>query len=108
MTDKPVKREKFEIPQSFRKSLSLLNKTNSKEVTKIRRLCREIEKVVAKLGISDQCTAFITDGDLAISWENYWTEERRAAKSVSRFEVIRNAVLNTVYRVHPSSCPGRS
>ena len=108
MTDKPVQREKFKIPQNFHRHLSLLAETNKKEVTKVKRLCRDIEKVVAKLGISDQCTAFITDGNLAISWDNYWTEERRAAKSVSRFEVMGNAVLKTVHRAHLSSCPGRS
>ena len=106
MTDEPVKRKRFEIPEDFHTHVSSLR--DQEAAKKIEELCKDIEKVVAELGISDQCTAFFTDGDLAISWKDYWKEERRAAKSVSRFEVIRNAVLKTVHRVHPSSCPGRS
>ena len=106
MTDEPVKMEKFEIPKKFHDHLSSLQDQKTVEVVK--GLCRQVEENVVRLGISDQCTAFITDGDLAISWEDYWTEERRAAKSVSRFEVIQNAALKAVHRAHSSSCPGRS
>ena len=106
MTDEPVKRKRFEIPEDFRTHLSSLQ--DQKAVKRIEELCEDIKNVVAELGISDQCTAFFTDGDLAISWKDYWKGERRAAKSVSRFEVIRDAVLKTVHRAHPSSCPGSS
>ena len=81
MTNEPVKRKKFEIPEQFDDHIGSLQ--NQEEVEAIRKLCRRVEELVAQLGISDQCTGFITDGDLAISWKHCWTEERRAAKSVS-------------------------
>lgn len=58
-----------------------------------------------KLKISDKCAAFVTDGNLAISWGTYWTEERQATKSVSYFRVTWKAVLDAARRAHPSSCP---
>jgi hypothetical protein len=106
MTDDPVKRKKFEIPEEFLKHLESLQ--DQKAVEAIKELCKEVEDLVGKLGISDQCTAFVTDGDLAISWREYWTKERGTTKSVSYFRVTRKTVLDAAHRVHPSSCPGNS
>ena len=81
MADEPVKRKKFEIPQEFREHFGSLRDAKAK--TGIEELCKQVEDLVVQLGFSDQCTGFVTDGDLAIPWRSYWTEERRAAKSVS-------------------------
>ena len=77
--DRPVKRKKFEIPHEFRNHLSSLE--DKEAADGIRELCKQVEELVEKLGISDQCFAFVTDGDLAITWGNYWTVDRRATKS---------------------------
>ena len=106
MADEPVKRKEFEIPQEFRDHFGSFRDTKAKD--KIEELCNRVEEHVVRLGISDKCTGFVTDGDLAISWRHYWTDERRAAKSVGYFRVAWKAVLDAAHRVHPSSCPGRS
>jgi len=107
MTDEPVKMKEFEIPKEFQDHINSLRLDRGVADT-IRGLCRRVEELVVKLGISDQCTGFVTDGDLAISWEKYWTEERRAAKSVSCSHIICGVVLDAPHRVHLSSCPGHS
>ena len=106
MTDEPVKRKKFEIPDEFGKHLSSLQ--DQKAVDGIRGLCEQVEELVEKLGISDHYFSFVTDGDLATSWGDYWAVDRRATKSVSCFLVARKTVFNAAHRVHPSSCPGHS
>jgi len=106
MTDEAVKRKKFEIPKAFENHLSLLQGQTMVDV--IRGLCRKVEELVDKLGISDECIAFITDGDLAISWRDYWTEERQVTKSVSESPVAWKAAPDKVHRVRPSSCLGHS
>ena len=107
MTDEPAERKKFEIPQKFQDHVGSLGQEAADAIGEH---CRRVEELVVKLEISDQCTGFVTDGDLAISWGHYWTEERRLAKSVSRFRIALNlkAVLDAAHRVHPSSCPGHS
>ena len=106
MTDKPVKREKFEIPKEFHDHLSSLQ--DQKAVEAIQDLCRKIKEAVAKLGISDQCTAFVTDSNHATSWRDGWAEESFGTKSVSRSQVARKATLDTIHRLLPSSCLGYS
>ena len=106
MTDEPVKKKKFEIPEGFREHLESLQ--DKEAVRKINELCSKVEELVARLGISDQCTGFITDGDLSITWRDYWTKERRQAKSVGHFHITRKAALDASCRAHPSSCPGHS
>jgi len=106
MTDEPVKRKKFEIPKEFQDHLESLQ--DREAVDRIKELCGRVEELVARLGISGQCTGFVTDGDLAIPWRNYWTDERREAKSVSYIRVTLKAVVDAAHRVHLSSCPGRS
>ena len=87
-----MKRKKFEIPEEFQDHLESLQ---DKEAAKaIKELCKQVEDLACKLGISDQCTAFITDGDLAISWREYWTKERGVTKLVSYFCVARNTALD--------------
>ena len=83
MTDEPVGMKKFEIPKEFRDHLESLQ--NKEAVGRINELCSRVEQLVAQLGISDQCTGFVTDGDLAIPWRDYWNNECRAAKLVSYF-----------------------
>jgi len=80
MTDEPAERKEFEIPKKFKDHVESLDQ---EAVDTIGRLCGRVEKLVEELGITDQCTGFVTDGNLAISWEHYWAGERRAAKSVS-------------------------
>jgi len=103
MTDKPVKGKEFGIPEKFRDHVKSLD---PEAVDAIEKLCRRVEKLVKELGISDECTGFVTDGDLAISWERYWAEDRRTVKSVSCSHIIWKAVLDAAHRVHPSSCLG--
>ena len=106
MTDKPVKGKKFEIPKEFQDHLESLQ--DQKAVEGIKELCRKVEELADGLGISDQCTAFVTDGDLAIPWSDSWTREHRATKSVSYVRVTRKVVLDAAHRVHLSSCLGYS
>jgi hypothetical protein len=106
MTDKPVKREKFEIPKEFLEHLESLQ--DQKAVEAIKELCRQVKDLVDTLGISDQCTAFVTDGDLAIPWSDSWTEKHRATMAVSYFRVTRKPVFDAAHRAHRSSCLGCS
>ena len=105
MTDEPVKR-RFEISEEFHDHLSSLQDQKAVEVVK--GLCRQVEEIVVKLGISDQCTAFVMDSNHATSWRDGWAEESFGTKSVSRSQVARKATLDTIHRVLPSSCLGYS
>jgi len=100
-----VTNKEFEIPKEFREHISTFGKDTAEVIEE---QCEKVEKVVARLGISHTFSAVITDGDLAVSWKDYWREDRRAAKSVSDFPVTRKAGFDGVYRARPSSCPGRS
>ena len=66
MTDKPVGRKRFEIPKGFRDHVKSLDKEAADTIDD---LCEKVVALVEKLGISDQCTGFVTDGDLATPWE---------------------------------------
>jgi hypothetical protein len=101
----PVENKVFEIPQKFLDHISSLDEEAEAEIKK---LCGKIKELVDRLGISNKFSAVVTDGDLSIGWEDYWKVDRRAAKSVSDFLVTQKAVLNEIYRVHPSSCLYRS
>jgi len=81
MVDEPVERKRFEIPKDFQDHLESLQDKKAVEV--IKELCKRVEELAEGLGISEQCTAFITDGDLAVPWRDYWTEDRRGTKLVS-------------------------
>ena len=89
MTDEPAERKKFEIPKEFQDHVDLLDQDAAHT---IKGLCKRVERLVVRLGISNQCIGFVTDGDLAIPWDNYWDTERRAAKSVSYSDVTRKVV----------------
>lgn len=81
MTSKPVKRKAFEVPAEFWDNLRLME---DQELTgQIRVLCGQVEALVKKLGISNECTGFITNGDLAIPWNECFSEEPQGTKSVS-------------------------
>ena len=69
------------------------------------KLCDEVKEIVARLGIPIKPSAVITDSEFAVSWMEYLEKGRRAAKSVSGFP---GHLLDEVYSVHPTSCPGRS
>jgi hypothetical protein len=97
MMDEPAKRKRFEIPEEFLDHLPSLQDKKAVEV--IKELCRQVEGFAEKLGISDQCVGFVTDGDLAISWRDYWTEEHRAGKSVSYFYVIWKDAVDATHRI---------
>jgi len=88
MTEQPVKRKAFKVPEEFLAHLSSLE--DESMVAKIRALCDRVEQLVAELGISDECIGFITDGDLAMSWNDYFSEEHQEAKSVSHSSLLQN------------------
>ena len=92
MTEQPAKRKAFEIPKEFLAHLSSLG--DGPLVTKILGLCKRVEELVAELGISDECIGFMTDGDLAISWKDCFSEEHRNTKSVGRSQVIPKATFD--------------
>jgi len=76
----PVKNvEGFKIPEKFLKHVSSLK--NREAAAEIEKQCEKLEEFVAKLGISNNYSAVITDGDLSIPWRKYWDVDRRAAKS---------------------------
>ncbi|KIK64279.1 hypothetical protein GYMLUDRAFT_410597 [Collybiopsis luxurians FD-317 M1] len=63
MVDEPVKSEPFNIP----------NPKNEVQ-EEILRVCKELK-------IDDQCTGFVIDGDMAVDWNTYFTEEHVGTKS---------------------------
>ena len=71
----------FEIPKEFQDHLGSLQ--DKKPVEVIKGLCKRVIELVDGLGISEPCTAFITDGDLAVPWRDYWTKDHRGIKLVS-------------------------
>ena len=91
MVEKPVKRKVFKIPEEFLVHLSSLE--DKSLVAKILELCKQVEELVAKLGISDQCIGFITDGDLAISWKDCFSKGNQENKLVGHFQAVFYAVL---------------
>jgi len=101
MTDEPAERKEFEIPKKFQDHVDLLGQDVADTIGGF---CRRVEGLVVKLGISNQCTGFVTDGDLAISWDNYWDNQCRAAKSVSHpyvtWKVVRLMRLTGHTSVH--------
>ena len=82
MTTKPVKQREFEVPEELYEQLSSM--ADQELVGEIRTLCERVKELVVKLRISDECTGFVTDGDLAIPWKDCFTEENKKAKRVSR------------------------
>ena len=110
------KEEGFEIPTGFWEHLSSLEEKESvkeiekqrAEIEEIKKQCAEIKEMVVKMKIPNKACAVIGDGDLAINWESYFDTDRRIGKSVSHFLTGYEAGIDEVYRVHLSSCPGRS
>lgn len=81
MTANPVKRKAFEVPESFLDHLSTLK---DKEMAgETRALCKRVKQLVVELGISDECTGFIIDGDLAVPWKESFSGENHGVKWVS-------------------------
>jgi len=80
-TANPVKRKVFEVPEKFLDHLSLLKDKGMEG--EIRVLCERVKQLVVELGISDECTGFIIDGDLAIPWKESFSGEIQGAKWVS-------------------------
>ncbi|KAJ3990712.1 hypothetical protein F5050DRAFT_103123, partial [Lentinula boryana] len=62
MVDEPIKTEPFDIPEP--------DETQ-----------REILELCKILNINDQCTGFVIDGDMAVTWNSYFTEEHLGTKS---------------------------
>ena len=78
MTTKPVKRKVFKVPEKF------LEQLEGKEFAdETMALCEQVKQRVVELGITDECTGFIIDGDLAIPWEKCFSEEHQETKVVS-------------------------
>ena len=95
-------KKRFEIPKEFFDGLP------EEAAEGIKEQCKEVETLVAELGISNEHSAVITGGDLSISWRTYSEDASRAAESVSCFLVTHMVELDEVCRARPSSCPGRS
>jgi len=106
MTTTPVERKAFEIPEEFLAHLSSLE--DESLVAEIRGLCKRVEQLVAELGISDGCIGFIADGDLAMTWEDCFSEENRWNKWVSRSRIGCKTVFDAPRRVRLNSCLGDS
>jgi len=81
MTEKPIKGKAFEVPEQFLNHLSSIK--DKRLADEIRALCERVKQLVVELGISDECTGFITDGDLAIPWKDCFSKENRGSKWVS-------------------------
>ena len=94
MMETPVKGRAFEIPQRFLKGLSSVKDAGL--VSEIRVLCERVERLVAELGVSDQCIGFITDGDLALPWMDCFSEENQGAEwaSCSKLPSLSGAVAD--------------
>ena len=80
MTTKAVKRKAFEVPKGFLEHISSIK--DKKLVGEIQALCERVEQLVMELGIPDECTGFITDGDLAIPWKDCFSKENQETKFV--------------------------
>jgi len=78
MTPKPVKRKAFKVPEKFLEQLK--GKALANEATA---LCERVEQLVAEMGVADECTGFITDGDLAVPWVECFSREHQRSKMVS-------------------------
>ncbi|KAJ3784708.1 hypothetical protein GGU10DRAFT_314422 [Lentinula aff. detonsa] len=74
MVDEPIKTEPFDIPNP--------NETQ-----------REILELCRKLDINDHCTGFVIDGDMAVTWKSYFTEEHVGTKSGTS-EFMSSMLLN--------------
>ena len=73
--------KEFEIPEEFLKTMDSWK--NQDTVKKIKEQCDRVKRLVVELGIPATHSAVILDGDLAVTWGDYWTENRRLAESVS-------------------------
>jgi len=85
MTAKPMKRKEFEVPRDFLDSLPSM--VEQELVGEIQVLCDRVKELVKDLGISDECIGFITDGDLAIPWNECFSGEPRGTKLVSHSQL---------------------
>ncbi|KAJ3983677.1 hypothetical protein F5890DRAFT_1566305 [Lentinula detonsa] len=74
MVDEPIKTQRFDIPNP--------NETQ-----------REILELCKKLDINDHCTGFVIDGDMAVNWESYFTEEHLGTRSGTS-EFMSSALLD--------------
>ncbi|KAJ3994815.1 hypothetical protein F5050DRAFT_416995 [Lentinula boryana] len=83
MADEPIKTERFDIPNP--------NETQ-----------REILELCRELGIDDQCTGFVIDGDMAVTWDSYFTEEHLGTKSGTS-EFMSSMLLNPLNKNHVHS-----
>ena len=86
MTEKPVMGKAFTVSQRFVDDLPLLEDTSLG--SDILGLCTNVQQLVGKLGISDECIGFVTDGDLAKPWRDYIAEGHQETESVSRYQVV--------------------
>lgn len=77
-----TERKGFEIPEEFLDGISSWSEKDAKE---IQDLCRNVQEIVARLGISTEPSAVIMDSDLSVSWREYLKQGRRADESVSVF-----------------------
>ena len=82
MTETPVKGKAFAVPQKFLDDLTLLEDRSLESA--IVGLCAKVEQLVAELGISDEYTGFVTDGDLAKPWRDCIVGGGQETESVSR------------------------
>ncbi|KAJ3982359.1 hypothetical protein F5890DRAFT_1530154 [Lentinula detonsa] len=83
MVDEPIKTRRFDI-----------HKPNETQ--------REILELCRKLDINDQCTGFVIDGDMEVTWKSYFTEEHVGTKSGTS-EFMSSMLLNPLNKSHVHS-----
>ncbi|KAJ3795249.1 hypothetical protein GGU11DRAFT_688169, partial [Lentinula aff. detonsa] len=83
MVDEPIKTQRFDIPNP--------NETQ-----------REILELCKKLDINDHCSGFVIDGDMAVNWESYFTEEHVGTRSGTS-EFMSSALLDPLNKNHVHS-----
>ena len=81
MTTHPIQQKAFGVPERFLEHLSSLEDTELASET--RTLCERLQELVVELGISEECTAFVAGGDLAVPWRHCLSEENQRNTGVS-------------------------
>ena len=102
MTETPVKGKAFTVPQKFLDDLPSLEDRSLESA--IVGLCAKVEQLVAELGISDEYTGFVIDGDLSRTWRDCIADGGRGIIFVSRARAIPIVVLDVTHRARPDSC----
>lgn len=92
MLDKAVKTLKFKVQRYEADLLPLKDESKDELVTLLLEqmsmdrtsdIALEVEQLLGDLGISDMCTGFVIDGDMAVDWKTYFTSRHYGSTAVS-------------------------